>query len=177
MERRELIIAAALVAGAIGVGLWFGRPTPPPPLVIGDDADPSAATALTVHVTGWVVEPGLVTIATGSRLADAIAAAGGARAGAALDSVNLAQLLTDGERVMVPGPGDSLELAPEGKIRLNSATAAELEELPGVGPVLAAAIVAYREQHGPFKTVEDLLDVTGVGEAKLAAMRDRVSVP
>ena len=177
MERRDLIIAAALVAGAVAAGLWVGRPAQPPPLVIADAPDPTPVAALTVHVTGWVRNPGLVTIAVGSRIADAIAAAGGARPGAGLDSVNLAQPLTDGERVMIPGPGDPAEPVADGKIHLNSATTAELEELPGVGPVLAAAIVAYREQHGPFKTIEDLLDVTGVGEAKLAAMRDLVSLP
>src|SRR3990172_4414671 len=90
MERRDLIIAVALVAGAVAAGLWVGRPAQPPPLVIADALDPTPVAALTVHVTGWVRNPGLVTIAVGSRIADAIAAAGGARPGAALDSVNLA---------------------------------------------------------------------------------------
>src|SRR3990172_8094819 len=91
MERRDLIIAAALVAGAAAAGLWVGRPAQPPPLVIADAPDPTPVAALTVHVTGWVRNPGLVTIAVGSRIADAIAAAGGARPGGGPALGDLAQ--------------------------------------------------------------------------------------
>jgi competence protein ComEA len=137
---------------------------------------------ITVHVTGWVMNPGLVALPEGSRVADAVAGAGGLRPGADTTNVNLASVLADGEQVVIPGPG--AEPAREGEpdpgdglVHLNRATAAELETLPGVGPVLAERIVQYREEHGPFRTVEDLLDVPGIGEAKLASLREQVKVP
>ncbi len=135
---------------------------------------------LTVHVGGWVANPGLVELLQGARVADAIAAAGGTLPGAAIDALNLAAALVDGEQVIVPGPAgsDSTEAAAGeggGPIHLNRATAAELDELPGIGPVIAQRIVDYRETKGPFETVEDLLDVPGIGEAKLASIRDLVT--
>jgi competence protein ComEA len=117
-------------------------------------------------------------------VADAVAAAGGLLPGAATTGVNLAAPLSDGEQVVIPGPeggepgsGVATGRGDDGKVHLNRATAGDLETLPGVGPVLAERIIEYREQHGPFTTVEDLLDVPGIGEAKLAALRDRVVVP
>jgi competence protein ComEA len=133
-----------------------------------------------VHVSGWVVAPGVVTIPEGSIVADAIGAAGGAKPGAALDRINLSRLVLDGELIEVPGP-DSTEPAggtnDDGLISLNRATVSELESLPGVGQVLAERIVAFRDANGSFSTVEDLLDVSGIGEAKLASIRDLVTLP
>ncbi len=135
---------------------------------------------MTVHVGGWVATPGLVELVEGARVADAIAAAGGTLPGAGIAALNLAATLVDGEQVLVPGPegSDSTEAASGeggGPIQLNRATAAELDELPGIGPVIAQRIVDYRETKGPFQTVEDLLDVPGIGEAKLASIRDLVT--
>lgn len=143
----------------------------------------SSQAEISVHVSGWVVSPGVVVVVEGAIVADAIAAAGGARPGAALDAINLAGPLAVGDQVQVPGPG--IEGPPSGGevagsssfISLNRADATALQDLPGVGPVLAERIVAYREANGPFQTVEDLLDVPGIGEAKLAALRDLVFVP
>jgi competence protein ComEA len=99
-----------------------------------------------------------------------------------LDEVNLARPLVEGDHLQIPGPGESMTVTGEGVgddglIALNQADASVLEDLPGVGPVLAERIVAHREANGPFDTVEDLLEVPGIGEAKLAAMRDSISVP
>ncbi|MEX0698624.1 MAG: ComEA family DNA-binding protein [Acidimicrobiia bacterium] len=138
--------------------------------------------AISVHVSGWVVRAGVVEIPEGAMVADAITAAGGARPGAGLDAINLASVVLAGDQVVVPGPdgqapGGSPAAADDGLISLNRADVTQLQDLPGVGPVLAERIVAYRDANGPFQTVEDLLDVPGIGEAKLAAIRDVVTVP
>ncbi len=138
---------------------------------------------ISVHVSGWVVSPGVVVVAEGAIVADAIAAAGGARPGAALDAINLAGPVAGGDQVQVPGPGTAAPPSGSGVagssdlISLNRADATALQDLPGVGPVLAERIVAHRDANGPFEAVEDLLDVPGIGETKLAAIRDLVSVP
>jgi competence protein ComEA len=137
------------------------------------------ASPLTVHVSGAVAIPGVVRVPAGSRVADAIAAAGGIVPAADPGSVNLAAPVRDGQQVVVPrrGDGSSPTTADAGGIRLNTASVTELERLPGVGPVLAGRIAGYRDEHGPFDTVEGLLDVPGIGEVKLAALRDAVIVP
>ncbi len=111
-------------------------------------------------------------------VADAVAAAGGFRSGGRTDLINLAAPVQEGEQILVPGPdvaSDGLET--DGLIPLNRATVADLEALPGVGPVLAERIESFREANGPFGQVEDLLQVPGIGEAKLASIRDLVRVP
>lgn len=143
------------------------------------------STTIVVHVAGAVARPGLVELQTGARVADAVAAAGGATADGDLDRVNLATLLGDEDRVVIPVVGEepaallgpaAVSSEAAGPIDLNRATAAQLQELPGIGPATAAAIVAYRDQHGPFTTVTSLDDVPGIGPAKLAQLRELVSV-
>ena len=130
-----------------------------------------------------MVNPGVVVVEEGAIVADAIAAAGGARPGAALEAINLAGPVAGGDQVQVPGPGVEApspvgaQQGSSGPISLNRADATALQDLPGVGPVLAERIIAYRESNGLFGEVEDLLDVPGIGEAKLAAIRDLVAVP
>ena len=138
----------------------------------------------TVHVSGAVVNPGLVSVPDGSRVADAIAATGGARSGGHLGNLNLAAPVTDGMHLVVPWTDDGIPapISPSGTgssglpVDLNRAGPDELTELPGVGEVLAARIVIHREAHGPFDTLEDLLDVPGIGEGKLEGLRDYASV-
>ncbi|MFP4150060.1 MAG: helix-hairpin-helix domain-containing protein, partial [Nitriliruptoraceae bacterium] len=130
---------------------------------------------VTVHVTGAVVAAGLVTLPAEARVGDAVAAAGGTTRDADLERINLARGVQDGEHVHVPrhgetppvvvGPDAAGAVGPDGLLDLNLATAAELEELPGIGPAKAAAIIAHREQHGPFAAPGDLREVTGIGEA------------
>lgn len=177
MDRVQWIVAAAVLLVAGLAGWWFGgTPAPPPPLQVM----PSAPDAVvTVHVAGRVAAPGLVEVPSGSRVADAISAAGGLLESADATGLNLAAPVIDGQQVVVRAVG---EVPPEGTdesglVHLNTASAVELERIAGVGPVLAARIVEYREANGPFAVVEDLLDVSGIGEAKLAAMRDGVVVP
>lgn len=173
MERPLLAVAAVAAAIVVLAALaWPGAPDPPP-LVM---ASPTTAEQATVHVSGEVADPGLVTVARGSRVADAIAAAGGATPDARLDGVNLAAPVVDGMHLLVPGPGGE-QTSEGGAVRLNTASVSDIETLPGVGPVLAQRIADFRDENGPFASVEDLLDVAGIGEAKLAALRDAVLVP
>jgi competence protein ComEA len=126
------------------------------------------------------MSPGVFEVPDGSIVADAIKAAGGLRPGAMADAVNLAAPVVAGQQIIVTGPGTVAQPSHEGgdtRVSLNSATVAELDSLPGVGPVLAERIVEFREEHGLFTTVEDLLEVSGIGEAKLASIRDLVTVP
>lgn len=185
-ERAWRAAGVAVIVLAVAVGAFIGsRKTPEPlpvPLTPVDTPDaPTETLDITVHVSGAVAAPGLVVLPVGSRVADAVAAAGGARSDAAISAVNLAASLVDGSQVVIPGIDDEAAPQPpardDGLVQVNRATAAELESLPGVGPVLAQRIVSYRDDNGPFSSVEDLLGVPGIGESKLAALRDQVAVP
>jgi competence protein ComEA len=183
MQRPQMLLAAGVLLLAGLSGAWFaGRPPAPPPVVI--DRDPGSSgdepALITVHVAGAVERPGLVRVPEGARVGEALAAAGGASSAADLGSVNLAAPVGDGQQVVVPvrsSDGRESSETSDGRVHLNTADAADLEELPGVGPVLAGRIIAHREEHGPFEAVEDLLDVPGIGEGKLASLRDLVAVP
>jgi competence protein ComEA len=156
-------------------------------------------TEVVVHAAGAVTTPGLYRLPPDARVADVVAAAGGLAADADGDRLNLAAPLADGMRVYVPRvgeavvppvvageapsqttdgetEGDPTTGGPEALVDVNTATAAELDELPGVGPATAEAIIDHREEQGPFRSVDDLLDVRGIGDAKLADLRDRVRV-
>jgi|TARA_Y100000310_G_scaffold195132_2_gene195131 competence protein ComEA len=148
-----------------------------PPTSISEPAD------VLVHVAGAVASPGLYRMASTDRVADLIDAAGGPLSVAVPDMLNLAAPLTDGSRVWVPSESDMDDPMPQEPaqagdptINVNSATPSQLEQLPGVGPSLAASIVEYRSRAGPFRAVDDLLSVPGIGPAKLAGFRDRVTL-
>ena len=173
-------MALAIVV-AVGAGAWYGSRGEPAASVeaVGGVSYTTVAETIIVHVSGAVERPGLVTVPSAARVADVVAAAGGAKSGADLGELNLAATVRDGEQIVVPMPGEVSPGSGEASrgIDLNRSPAAELEELPGVGPVLASRIVEYREANGPFSEIEDLLDVGGIGEAKLAAMRDAIETP
>ncbi|MDT0248561.1 ComEA family DNA-binding protein [Actinomyces oris] len=155
--------------------------------------------SVVVHVTGAVSRPGVVTLPPGSRVTDAINAVGGASAEADTQQLNLARVLTDGEQIWVPRIGEVLpDPAPQpggaatpsartaprksgdggasGTVNINTASASELEKLPGIGPALAQRIVEYRDSHGPFASVDSLTDVPGIGKAKLEGLREQATV-
>lgn len=170
----------------------------PHPAEAGSEGDVDGATEVLVHAAGAVHHPGVYSLPDGSRVGDLLTAAGGPTPGADLDRVNLAAPVADGTRVYVPAEGEDEPPPvvvdggpagsggrggapiggsdPGGLIDLNRAGPTELEVLPGVGPTTAAAIVEHREANGPFARVEDLLAVRGIGDAKLAAIRDLVHV-
>jgi competence protein ComEA len=140
---------------------------------------------LVVHVAGAVRRPGVYRLRAGARVADAVRKAGGARRRADLGAVNLAAELQDGRQVLVPlrpkGGGAAVAAAggataPGVPLDLNTATVEQLDELDGIGPATAQQIVAYREAHGGFGSVEELDQVPGIGETRLAALRDKVRV-
>jgi competence protein ComEA len=165
-----------------GAGAGAGAPTS---VAVTTSTVPST---VVVHAAGGVVVPGLHSVPTGSRVADVLAAAGGPAGDADLDRVNLAAPVVDGERVWFPRVGEAAPptpvagtppsgaVEPAGPVDLNSATADQLDALPGIGPSIAAAIVEHRERNGPFGAVDELLDVPGIGDAKLAQLRDLVTV-
>ena len=174
---------AALVL-AVTLGIWWLTSSPSTPAAIVEVIEPESTSPppeprIAVHVAGEVVTPGVVLLPSGSRVVDAVRAAGGATWRAALSSLNLAAELVDGGQVLVPSVGapPGSVAVDEGVVAVNHADAGELVSLPGVGPVLAARIVAHRSQHGHFSTVEDLLDVSGIGEAILERLRPHVRVP
>ena len=152
------------------------------------DTTTTAEPTVVVYVAGAVAVPGVYTLAPLSRVTDAMSAAGGALATADLNVVNLAAAVHDGERIYVPIVGEVVPVVvagdaqpvgatvPAGPVNVNTATADQLDVLPGVGPTTAAAIVAHREQHGPFLTIDQLGDVHGIGPAKLEALRGLVTV-
>ncbi len=175
---------AALVVG--GLLVWGRRPAAaiaPPATAVPSVAATPAGAQLFVHVAGAVKRPGLYSLAPGTRVADAIAAAGGAVARADLGSLNLAAPLTDGMKVdvLAKGAAATATAAPltsgaPAAVSLNSAGAAELETIPGVGPVTAAAILAYRDEAGPFTSIEQLMEVSGIGPATLESIRPYVTL-
>lgn len=179
------------------VGYWWWQGRVRPVVIVPESSVPaSVETAsgplgeVTVHVRGRVVSPGVVTLPSGSRVIDAIEAVGGLRGTATSGDLNLARVLVDGEQISVgvrdrtvTPPGSTpagAPVAPGGDgsplVDLNAATVAELEALPGIGPVLAQRIVQWRVDNGPFTAVEVLSEVSGIGDALMAQLRPLVRV-
>jgi len=179
MKKMALWGGIAVAALAAAAAFTFGSPPEPVPVV--PTVGLRDAPTLVVHVAGEVMSPGLVALDAGARVADAIAAAGGATSSAQLGAINLATPVSDGQQVLVPAESVASDVARgsvvDGKIAVNRATPAELEHLPGVGSVLALRIAEHRDAFGLFSVPEDLLDVPGIGEGKLDTMRDSILLP
>lgn len=177
---------AAPAAGGSGTP----EPSPGPPPAAGGTADAGGAGGriVVVDVSGKVRRPGIHRLPSGARVTDALEAAGGVRPGVDLDGLNRARVLVDGEQILVgvspatvapggtggAGPGPTATGAATGPVSLNGATADQLETLPGVGPVLAQHIVDYRTQHGGFRSVDELREVTGIGDRRFADLQPLV---
>ena len=184
-----VIIVAAIAAAAGGVALFLrdgddGGPVRivPPPTVSSVENRPK--TESKAYVTGAVRQPGLYTIEEGDRLADLIDLAGGITEDADMQAVNLAVRVNDqdhwtvpkvGEPIVVPSNPASVEPTSD-KVDINTADAELLETLPGIGETRAQAIIQHREEHGPFKRVDDIVAVPGIGSATLEGLRDLVEV-
>jgi competence protein ComEA len=203
---RRLVTGAAAIC-VLAVGGWWVVRVPPVPVestiaftttsVAGGAS--ASALVIVVHVAGEVNVPGVYSLAAGSRMVDALDAAGGPTNRADLEVINLATPITDATQIYVParnqtarptfrrpqpgvnggvnsGATGQTDDQQGGVININRASAAELEQLPGVGPATAQAIIDYRTSNGPFATPEDLLEVKGIGPAKFASMRNKVGV-
>jgi competence protein ComEA len=180
---KQLLIA---LAGVVAVASWVlvavNRPEPPTgefSVSADETANEVLQQYLYVHVVGEVQSPGMYQLPIGARLVDAVFAAGGLTEEADNASVNLARELTDGEQIIVfsiSQDGESPGSTSSGLISLNRAGDKELEELPGIGPALAGRIIAWREANGGFKSVQDLLKVSGIGESLLSGVIDLVTL-
>ncbi|MEU4475411.1 helix-hairpin-helix domain-containing protein [Micromonospora sp. NPDC023888] len=190
---RALAVVAVVVVLAAAGWAWRSRPQSEPVAPLGSEAaaatpagNPSASGSgeLVVAVAGKVRKPGLVRLPAGSRLADAVQAAGGPLPGVDVALLNPARKVTDGELIVVGvtpppvpgGPATGGAAPAAGPLNLNTATLAQLDALPGVGPVLAQRILDHRDQHGGFKAVGDLRQVDGIGDARYEQLKDLVTV-
>lgn len=195
---QQIAAAVLVVSGVVGGAYAMQRPTaeplaltvssPVPTLVMRATSTPTPA-PIVVFVSGEVGSPGVYTLPPESRVVDAITAAGGLNPEADASAVNQAILLEDGMQVHIPtvaeastpvplssGNGNGSSPETSGKLNINTATAAELETLPEIGPALAEAIIRHRETNGTFESVDELLDVSGIGDATLNAIRELVTV-
>lgn len=208
------MLVAAVAAVVAAVGVWTGRPQaeavpglPTVAVAVGGaeptssggpapsaptsperaSASPGAGTTLVISVSGRVAHPGLVRVPDGARVADVLAAAGGALPGVDVAALNLARRVADGEQVAVgvaaapdgggaPVATSTAGPAPAAKVDLNTATVAQLDALPGVGPVTAAHIVDWRTRNGRFSRVEQLREIDGIGEHRFQQLRELVTV-
>lgn len=200
IERNRGFVLVTLINLTVVGGLffWMQRPAPAPIEVVPPQPTPSPTLQppatplpLRVHVTGAVLHPDVYWLRPGSIVKDAIGAAGGATGDADLVRINLAQELHDQERLYVPRVGESDapppvtggepappigELAPGHKININTATATELDTLPGIGPAFAQRIIDYRDANGPFQSIEEIILVSGIGNATYDKIKDLITL-
>lgn len=195
LTRRQLYAYVALGVVVLALGVRYvvlpragaepdGSRLALAPLAASPSAAPSAAPDVTVYVCGAVRSPGVVRLPAGARVCDAIELAGGATSAAELAAVNLAAKVIDGQQIVVPERGTAPTAAvgaasapaAGGLVNINTASVDELQELQGVGPATAQAIVDYRTEQGPFTAIEGIMDVPGIGDAKFAALKDSITV-
>jgi len=189
-EAGALAVLGLLLLIGAGLAYMRARPAaavPPPSGAVSASASPGASTGpantIVVDVVGAVGKPGVYDLPQGGRVIDAVRAAGGFLPDAEPQAINLARPLVDGEQVVVPKKGETPPGAavgsaqqPGAKVNINNATESDFENLPGIGPVLAQKIVDYRDQHGPFRTIQDLMKVTGIGQKKFDSLSAYVTV-
>jgi competence protein ComEA len=181
-----------LLGCAMVVVLFQASCSQSPQIILEESQSLAGPSEVWVHVAGAVQLPGLYKLPGGSRVADAVNLAGGPTHEGDTDALNLAALLKDGDKVVVPveisgtpkpfasgvlpGEPNASPSAGNGKVNLNTANQAELEDLPGIGEILAQRIIDYRTQRGPFRTIEDIKEVSGIGDKRFEAIRELITV-
>lgn len=170
-------LGCAVLVSALGDHGSTGEVARPSPAASGV---PIAGSTIFVHILGAVERPGLYELREGDRAIDAVAAAGGFTDAADQAQLNLARFVVDGEQIVVPVMGETPAGAPavtaQGKVNINTADEAALDTLPRVGPAMAARIIAWREANGRFTAIEDLMNVTGIGDKTFEGLKDLVTV-
>lgn len=187
--KMKIFIGIAAVAAIAVIGLYFYKESKNSytneeefAIVTENEEIPEEEEEITIHIVGEVKYPGIVILKTGQRIIDAIDAAGGETEEADLNKINLAQLLSDGDKIYIPSINDDETeeyqdtINKSSKININTATLEELTSLPGVGESTAQRIIDYRKQNGKFKTIEDLKNVSGIGESKFSNFKEKITV-
>lgn len=185
--RVPIMIVLIAIVGVVIVSIL--RPAPAAPAITvtlrptqAPSPTPAAPTSIKVYVSGAVVKPDVYTLPVGSIVKDAMLAAGGAAADADLDRINLAAPLSDGMQVYFPRKGEaappagSSPAAPAGPININTATVEQLDTLPGIGPAIAQRIIDYRAANGPFKSIDEIKNVKGIGDAVFEKIKGMIAV-
>jgi len=175
-KRKQLYLAGGLVAILLGVLLSNSSAPKVQDAIVQQSENFTVSGEIFIHVVGEVLEPGLYELSYGSRVRDVIDAAGGFTALAVKSSVNLARLVSDGEQVVILAESQMATDSDQGFISLNRASSSQLESLPGIGPALAGRILAYRDEIGSFASVEQLLEVTGIGSKLFEDIRGSITL-
>lgn len=181
---RRLVLAAAALAMAAGLFIFLYRPATPARvekvLPSGGEGSRVEEAKVLVHVAGAVIRPEVYEMKEGQRVSQAIERAGGLLSEADIRGINLAEKCRDGQKIYVPRAGEVEEQGTGGAaqtlVNINTASAKQLEELPGIGPKLAAEIIKYREKNNGFSSVEELKQVKGIGDSKFADLRELVTI-
>ena len=202
---RKSMIVLLLIALVAGGGALYGMQAQSDATVLDAATQPAASSSgddgasqdggLTVYVTGAVNQPGVVTVASGARIADAVNACGGLSPEADAEGINMAQAVKDGQQIRVPAKGAQKAAANGGNgttsakvggsansfdagglVNINTADEKALDTLPGVGPATAQKIIEYRENEGAFQSPEDIMKVRGIGKAKYEKMKDKITI-
>jgi competence protein ComEA len=185
VERFRVPIVGVLCCLLVAAGgvIYLRRPVAQPIEIVEPPPDPvPSPVQVAVYVTGAVLNPGVYYLPGESRVQDALEAAGGPTADADLDRVNLAQRVHDEDQIYFPEVGEEMVPASstggstDGRTNINTASAAELEDLPGIGPALAQSIIDYRDSHGPFDSIEEIMDVQGIGQGVFEDIRELIAV-
>jgi competence protein ComEA len=180
LSRSQILVYAAIAVAVLLIGArWIRSPEPASgggeSLAFeadGYEAGADTSRDVVVHVAGAIERPGVYRLPAGARVADAVRRAGGLARGAAEDAINLAARLSDGQQVVVPGgPGAAVAAAADGPISLGTATADQLDEIDGIGPVTAEKIVEFRDEHGGLSSVDQLDEISGIGPATMESLR------